>query len=230
MTNYSNIESIAEPDSEWYVWETQETEKEVAEEAEPPVELPDCCLNGDCDIDEELHHVPVLEYITGYILKKFFVQCAQGESKWIQKVSKGGLRIPNKQFNEAIQQLELVFKQNNGCKNIYRGKDFIQYHVQKATHVDLEVPMKNLFFKIRLFARIKLLNQLREEAKKEKILKRKRAKLAKERARRLRARGQIQNLDHRRTFRNRYTKKIKKIATYFYVLSFSLYTIKFIFQ
>lgn len=91
-----------------------------------------------------MHHTPVLEYIAGYILKRFKIECEPGNSKWIRNVSKGGLRIPSASFTEAVNQLEQVFKLLNGC-NIYRGKDYVNHHISSEEHVNLSLPIKECF-------------------------------------------------------------------------------------
>lgn len=165
--------------------------------------------------------MPVLEYISGYILKKFYIECEPGDSRWIRNVSKGSLRIPSDSFKEAISQLEVIFKLSNGCNNIYRGKDFVNYHVNLCNHIDLSVPIKQLFFRVRLFARIRLLNELRKTARIEQTLRRRMAKKAKQRVKRLREKAT--ELRHPRSYRKTKTfKKMKKTKSYSTIVLFVL--------
>lgn len=135
VNNFSNVEADLEQESEWLKWVIEEPAQNLDMGPETSIDLPECCSNNTCNIDENLHHQTVLEYISGYILKRF--KCDPGQSQWINKVSKGGLRLPSNSFQEAINKLELVFKECNGCKGIYRGKDYINYHVNMTDHVDL---------------------------------------------------------------------------------------------
>lgn len=135
-------------------------------------------------------------------------------------MSKGGLRIPSSSFQEAINQLELVFKESNGCKNIYRGKDFVNYHINLSDHVDLSIPVKQVFFRVRLFARIRLLNELRKEAKIEQALQRKQAKKARLRTKRLKKKV-TKSRGYGALRKSKKFRKMKKTKSYCSVVLFS---------
>lgn len=142
-------------------------------------DLPQCCLGHDCNSNETVLNEPVLQYVGGYIIKKLFLKDEVGTSKWISYITKGGLRTPSDAFNARIKQLEEVFLKLNGCKTIYHGMDYINYHISNSKHVDTTVKVKRLFFRVRLFARIRLINELRESAKKLKLAESKAARASK---------------------------------------------------
>lgn len=153
MANYSNIEQTGS-NTGYGKWEMA---YEPLDEDNQNYIPPECCEDYSCNKNESVVGVPVLQYIGGFIMKKLNICC-----------SKGGLKVPNNDFNSRIAQLEEVFRQLNRCKGIYGGPDFESIHLKASEHVQFEISIKKLFFKVRLFARIRHIN---DEYTKEKASK-----------------------------------------------------------
>lgn len=188
LANYSNIEQT-EDNSGYGKWEISYESMDGDDGDGQNYQPPYCCDEYTCNRNEAVVGVPVLQYIGGFIMRKLDISSEGGQSKWISGVSKGGLKIPNNEFNRRIAQLEDVFLQLNRCKGIYGGPDFELIHLKAAEHVQMEVGIKKLFFKVRLFARIRHIN---DEYAREKALK---AQLTRERNKKRAAEAAFDPLD-----------------------------------
>lgn len=167
LANYSNIEQCEDSTGygKWEIaYESMDGDNGDGQNYLPPY----CCEEYNCNLNEAVVGVPVLQYIGGFIMKKLDINCEGGHSKWISGVSKGGLKTPNNEFNRRITQLEDVFLQLNRCKGIYGGPDFECIHLKASEHVQMDISIKKLFFKVRLFARIRHIN---DEYAREKAIK-----------------------------------------------------------
>lgn len=113
----------------------------------------------------------VLQYISGYLIKKLhLVQCDDrnrdtGET-FLFYVNNGGLKIPEADFQNKIEYLEVVFKKH--IDDIKCTKDIISKLCHMASEVDLDLQIKELFFRIRMYARLRSWNRTIEEGRKKK--------------------------------------------------------------
>lgn len=123
---------------------------------------------------EELQ-LDAIEYISGFILKKLNLKNEISDEayfSWIDHVTEGGLKKPHPKFISKITELEHIFRDINGNK-LCSNEQFLKYHIDKSFNVDLPLAVKKLYFKIRLYNRIKNLNknnndQISESRKKKK--------------------------------------------------------------
>lgn len=104
----------------------------------------------------------VLTYIGGYIIKKL-PQCEIGiamESEWIDVVSDGGLRKPSQALVAKMMALEQVFNDFMGDKVDSKPKILHRLvFCERSTMIEPNEKVRRLFFKCRIFARIKTLNE-----------------------------------------------------------------------
>lgn len=103
----------------------------------------------------------VLEYIGGYLIKKLphcDVHPAM-QSSWIDTVSDGGLKTPSKLLVNKLDKLEKVFNDKMGKTVDKEPKIFFRL-VNDKTSIEIEpnVKVRKLFFKVRIHARIRALN------------------------------------------------------------------------
>lgn len=104
----------------------------------------------------------VLEYISGYIIKR--LKLSEYEEKddpsvgsFLSYVNQGGLKIPKRSFNDTMVQLENIFTKS--INNIIYKNDVIQELCYLSQGIDIDCTIKELFFKVRLFSRLKHLNR-----------------------------------------------------------------------
>lgn len=126
-----------------------------------------------------------LEYWAGYIIKK--LDCEndgqitsreknQNSWTWVNEVSKGGLIKPSQEIMLKLKLLEQIFIKLND-KNINIRCDYLKYHFNECDKIDILENMpenvKLLFFKCRLYFRLRMLNRClrKEKNKKKKITK-----------------------------------------------------------
>lgn len=102
-----------------------------------------------------------IEYIAGYIIKKLKLQISTPDESvftWVDQVSEGGLTKPDRSFTIKIMSLDNVFKQVHG-ETFDVEKKAIESCMNRSNDVDLPDNAKRLFFRTRLYIRIKNLNR-----------------------------------------------------------------------
>lgn len=123
---------------------------------------------------EELQE-DALEYLGGYIIKKCFKgneaqvyrDANSSTFTWVDEVSEGGLIKPSKQFIIILKQLEKVFETLNGNK-ISITQNYLKKHLLQSEKIECEAKVKTLFFRCRMYFRIKHLNNDNKKIKKTK--------------------------------------------------------------
>lgn len=109
-------------------------------------------------------HEDALEYIAGFVVRKLgLAQYGANEPTftWVDEVSRGALVKPSSVFLGIIKSLEVVFKNFNGGL-IRTCSPYISRLIECSEHVDVSVEVKKLFFKTRMYHRIKNLNKSRK--------------------------------------------------------------------
>lgn len=115
-------------------------------------------------IDAELHE---LEYdglvnLAGFICYK--IQDESSETRetlnytWTDHLSEGGLHKPSEHFISQMEQLEKCFKMFNG-NSLFITKNYIQQLMDKSRDIECSEKAKRLFFRSRMYFRIKELNK-----------------------------------------------------------------------
>lgn len=130
----------------------------------------------DTDI-EELNQLEydALEYVSGYICKKLNLPVATDTSSftWIDQVSEGGLKKPPEELISKVHQLDIIFNNFNGPElKLKPGRKYLKTLIELAGSVDSDYKIKHLFFRSRMYFRIKQLNMaLKEEVRNKRKLK-----------------------------------------------------------
>ena len=96
---------------------------------------------------------------------------------WTDTLSEGFLRKPNLKFMELLQQLDDIYNVKNG-KTLQPGNDYIKNLIAKSNGVDLPYAIKNLFYRCKMFFKIRTMNlKLIEDANSKKKKKKKKRKI-----------------------------------------------------
>ena len=126
-----------------------------------------------------------LQYITGWLSFQFCRthpelgeptgRMVAGESEippWLERISRGGLRVPSPQFVDLVKKFEVEFDRYHGGafniskeKNVIKG--FTQLLSEKFPEVDVAILKKYSVF--RLFCRIKYLERIRKAENRKKL-------------------------------------------------------------
>ena len=123
--------------------------------------------NNNSDIDIYDLQYDAREYLAGYIIKKLGCenlgqfttnQTNQNSWTWVDEVSEGGLIKPSPEFMKILSDLELIFINING-KQIKTQTDYLKFHIKECAQIDISLHIKMLFFKCRLYFRIRELNK-----------------------------------------------------------------------
>lgn len=118
------------------------------------------------DVAEELDslHYDGLEHLTGYICHRLkdpdlYESPSQPSTSytWTDQLSEGFLKKPTKQLMGHMEKLENIFNETNG-EGIVFQKNFIGDLIKKAKHVECSDKVKRLFFRSRMYFRLKALN------------------------------------------------------------------------
>lgn len=118
-----------------------------------------------------------LENLAGFLCYKLKDPSIESDENtdyytWVDHLSEGGLHKPSKTFLLKIQELEKIFRAVNG-DSILVSKKFISDLISKSNNIDCSEKAKSLFFRSRMYFRIKELNRSLNSIKlgKRKILK-----------------------------------------------------------
>jgi len=151
--------------------------KECFSELTDPVpagsEVPDTLMQ---ELDELAYDG--LENLAGFICHKFRKDepsafCSNQESfTWVDHLSEGGLKKPSEELMAQLRQLEQVFDAVNS-DSILICKGYLLKLLNLSGHVTCNDKIKTLFFKSRMYFRLRLLNKALED----KTLSNKRKKL-----------------------------------------------------
>ena len=79
------------------------------------------------------------------------------ENSWTQLLSDGGLQIPSQSFVVKLKCLNAIFNSYNG-KSLKTGPKFIANQMALASEVNLEDCVKMLFFKCKMYFKIRTQN------------------------------------------------------------------------
>lgn len=115
-------------------------------------------------ISHELHELEYdgLENLAGYIYFKLGYSRIEYTNKpfytWLDHVDEGGLCKPSDEFLLKMEELENIFTSVNG-DTLLVCKNYIKNLVSKSVHVDCSDSAKNLFFRSRMYFRLKELNK-----------------------------------------------------------------------
>ena len=125
---------------------------------------------GNMDEENELKssfdelHEDAVEYLAGFIFKKFHEKHKKTFDRqgnpfthtFVNCISEGGLTKPPDEFFAKIKILETIFMKYHGEK--ISKKHTLKFLLKVSTNVPLEVECKNLFFRSRIYFRLKDLN------------------------------------------------------------------------
>ena len=123
-----------------------------------------------CESTFDADDIPLLEYdglenLAGYICNKLHPQIPDirvlndSTYTWVNHLNEGGLSKPTKKTMEHIIKLEQIFNAANGDDDLEPGTNFIGQLMDLADTVHCESKIKKLFFRARMFFRIRNLNK-----------------------------------------------------------------------
>lgn len=101
-----------------------------------------------------------IEYLAGYLIKKLKINEHVSEDSsytWVDQISEGGLKKPSREFQNKIKSLENIFFKCNK-NDVYTGSKFLVKLLNESENVDLSIEVKKLYYKTRLYIRIRYLN------------------------------------------------------------------------
>uniref|UniRef100_A0A1B0D942 Uncharacterized protein n=1 Tax=Phlebotomus papatasi TaxID=29031 RepID=A0A1B0D942_PHLPP len=108
-----------------------------------------------------------LEYIAGYVAFKRrgtevlgypTSQHAGVNSRWIQLLSEGGLYCPTDDFLALVYVMERIFEKHNPTDGISKSANILQTLISESTSSPCSEQTRKLFFRTRIYIRIKYLN------------------------------------------------------------------------
>lgn len=82
---------------------------------------------------------------------------SEGPHTWTNHLSEGGLSKPSEHFMQIVQKLEQIFREFNG-DNLLISANYIKNLLEKSRAIHCSDKVKNLFFRCRMFFKIKQLN------------------------------------------------------------------------
>lgn len=121
--------------------------------------------NQESSILEELKELEYdgLENLAGFLcykLKDSTLESSSTQSySWIDHLSEGGLSKPSSSFMAQVEELNKVFLEVNGDEIMTGEGNFIRNLVLKSDGINCPMKAKRLFFRSRMFFRIKELNR-----------------------------------------------------------------------
>ncbi|VEN55423.1 unnamed protein product, partial [Callosobruchus maculatus] len=103
-----------------------------------------------------------LENLAGFVCHKLkdntLLSSSDQSFTWTDHLSEGGLSKPSSTFMSQIEELNKVFLEANGDGIVCGEKRFITDLLLRSTSIDCPIKAKRLFFRSRMFFRIKELN------------------------------------------------------------------------
>lgn len=116
--------------------------------------------------DAELNDIEYdgLENLAGYIchaVKEPTASIASTSTQnytWVSHLSEGGLTKPSPEFMIQMERLETIFKSVN-ADSLFIGKKYLKKLLDLSTEISCSDKSKQLFFRSRMFFRIKQLNR-----------------------------------------------------------------------
>lgn len=114
-----------------------------------------------------------LEHLAGYICKRVkdpalivehSVVNTQRDTSftWTNQLSEGFLHKPNDKMMVVMQQMEDIFNTTNGEEIVFCS-NYIENLISKTSNIDCEKKIKQIFFRSRMYFRIKYLNKQIED-------------------------------------------------------------------
>lgn len=120
--------------------------------------------------DQELSDMACdgLENIAGYIchkLKDDLPNIAVSENhpeaqtiSWVDFLSEGGLTKPTQKTMAHMKELHNIFEANNR-ESLLVTNNYLKKHMEQANYIDCDDKIKSLFFRSRMYFKIRKLNQ-----------------------------------------------------------------------
>lgn len=116
------------------------------------------------DVSKELEMLQYdgLEHLAGYICHRIKEPglCEEPGSTftWTDQISEGFLKKSSAALMADMEQMELIFNEING-DNILFQKNFVKNCMDKVAHIKCNDKIKRLYFRSRMYFRLKALNQ-----------------------------------------------------------------------
>lgn len=129
--------------------------------------VPTTTENSSDDIIKELNSLEYdgLEHLAGYICKRIkdsdLYESKEAPPKsytWTDQLSEGFLKKPTENLMKEMQKLEHIFNSSNGEKILFQ-KNFLDDLINKAQNVECSEKVKRLFFRSRMYFRLRDLNK-----------------------------------------------------------------------
>lgn len=107
-----------------------------------------------------------LENIAGYICHKLkddipdiaATDCLEVPYySWVQHLSEGGLSKPTEKTMHHIEALHQIFEDSNR-QGLLIKNGYLKFHMEQARHIECDDRIKTLFFRARMFFKIRALN------------------------------------------------------------------------
>lgn len=92
------------------------------------------------------------------------MQSHQQESSfsWTNQLTEGFLQKPTDKMMAEMIKLESIFKELNKDAIVY-SRHYIKNFISVSNHIPLDIKVKQIFFRSRMYFRIKQLNTVQEE-------------------------------------------------------------------
>ena len=164
-SDFSNVETDGTPDLSLY----GSLINKLNVSPEPSRNVPD---NDNSITIEDINELAYdgSENLAGLLCHKLKDSTLQSSSSqtysWIDYFSEGGLSKPSPTFISCIQEFNKMFLETNN-EGLVSEKNFIHNLVMKSNNIDCPEKVKQLFFRSRMFFRIKELNRALRYKKKQ---------------------------------------------------------------
>lgn len=105
-----------------------------------------------------------LENLAGFICHRLkeheptIVSSSENNFSWVNHLSEGGLTKPSEEFMVKMEQLEKIFMDVNS-DSLHICKGYIQNLLTKSSQINCSEKVKKLFFRSRMYFRMRKLNQ-----------------------------------------------------------------------
>lgn len=136
-----------------------------------------CVVNNTSELEFDSIQYDGLENLAGFICHKVAkeedVSEISANFTWVDHLSEGGLCKPSQKLMSEIENLEAVFQEMNG-DGLLISSDYLQTHINKATAVTCSEKVKRLFFRSRMYFKIRKLNEairIKTQTRKRKLIK-----------------------------------------------------------